>query len=207
MLTREDVPIQSPCGVDFRSMTRASATKRFCTDCRKHVHDLATMTEEEAKALLRAPATEGLCVRYLADERGRIVFLPVPVTNLTARKRAILAASMMAAATSLTACMGAMQPSPRPPAIGQQQGAPRRFEITRGQTRLAIVDQPGVLIDDNAPPPPPGTGPSSHPFLSGSCGGDPVGCSEARALLEASHSTDEFIAKLAGAGFAVGPGR
>ncbi len=205
MLTREDVRIQSPCGVDFRKMTRVEATKRFCAECRKHVHDLTAMTEDEAKALLDSPATDGLCVRYLADERGRIVFLPVPVQNLTVRKRAVLAASMVAAATSLTACMGAMQPPPRP--IVAQPEAPRRFEIVRGQTRLAIVDQPGALIDESAPPPPPGTQLAPHPFLSGSCGGDPLGCSEARALLEGSRSTDEFVAKLTNAGFTVGPGR
>ncbi len=107
-LMMNDVPIESPCDADFSSMTRKEATRRFCGSCKKHVNDLSHMTETEARTLLAAPVTEGLCIRYLADERGQLHFLPdVPVSTLTRFRRAALAAAVLAAPLSLTACMGA----------------------------------------------------------------------------------------------------
>lgn len=96
-------------------MTRREATRRFCGDCKKHVNDLSMMTETEARELLASPTTEGLCIRYLADEKGQLAFLPdVPVSGLTRLKRAALAAATLAAPLSLAACMGAApQPEPR----------------------------------------------------------------------------------------------
>ena len=202
-------------------MTRAEATKRFCGECRKHVHDLGSMTESEARALL---ATAGdLCVRYVADERGRLVFLPdVPSGMLSPRRRAAMAASLMAASMSLTACMGARRNEPpqspeasnaAPPRLemtkaGTWMAEPRRYEITKGETRLSITDEPGVLVDTNAAPPLPGQAPPQHPFLSGACGGgDALGCARARELLDQSSSTDEFVSKLSADGFVVVEGR
>jgi hypothetical protein len=46
---------------------------RFCASCRKVVTELTPMTEAEVRTLMRSPP-EGLCVRYLADERGEIIF-------------------------------------------------------------------------------------------------------------------------------------
>ncbi len=113
-LTTNEVPIASPCGVDWSTMTRREANKRFCDACKKHVHDLSSMDESEARALLEAPATEGLCVRYLADARGRVTFRPdVPSDRL---RRASMLAVAITAPLGLTACMGAyMPPPPEPP--------------------------------------------------------------------------------------------
>lgn len=69
---------------------------------------------------------------------------------------------------------------------------------------LHIVDEPGPLMDLNAPLPPPGTPRAVHPFLSGTCSGGRFDlCSNARKLLLASKSYDEFIAKLRSAGYTV----
>lgn len=144
MMIRDDVAIETPCGMDFRKMTRKEATQRFCGACTKHVHDLASMTEGEARALLAAPSTEGLCVRYVADETGRLQFLPdVPVSQLTARRRAVLAVSAMAAAMSLTACMGA---APQPA---------RNVEVMGGMIAPPPPEppKPGVVVDPNAAQP------------------------------------------------------
>ncbi len=137
----------------------------------------------------------------------------VPTSQLTARKRASLAASAIAAALSLTACMGAAPNRPAPQVAGglaakaaptaQSTVAGRRFVAVRGQAQLDITDGPGILVDTNAPPPPPGQAPAKHPFLGASCGGDPLGCSEARGLLMSSSSTDDFVARLRAAGFVV----
>jgi hypothetical protein len=209
MLTRDDVRIDSPCGLDFSKMTRAQATKRFCGDCRKHVHDLTRLTPGEIRELLDAPATEGLCVRYVADERGRLVTLPdVPTSTLTRAKRVVLAAAALAAPLSLTACMGARAPM-REERTAASIAAPRPAEVfvaTKGATRLRVVNTPGMLVDENAAPPPPGQTPEPHAFLSGSCGGDPLGCSEAQQLLASATSTSDFLERLRSAGYDVHSG-
>jgi hypothetical protein len=71
-MNRTDLPI-APCEVDWSTMTLADRG-RFCGSCRKVVTELTHMTEAQARALLDSPPTEGLCVRYLYDERGEIVF-------------------------------------------------------------------------------------------------------------------------------------
>lgn len=117
---REEIRIASPCGVDWNGMTLADAKKRFCAECKKHVHDLSQMTRAEARALLASPATEGLCVRYLHDERGEVWFAPeaaplVAPGRLARMKRFAMAAAAVAAPLSLTACMGAAMPPQQPP--------------------------------------------------------------------------------------------
>ncbi|MBI5490931.1 MAG: hypothetical protein HY905_26600 [Deltaproteobacteria bacterium] len=68
---------------------------------------------------------------------------------------------------------------------------------------LEISNVPGVLMDTSAPPPPPGSTPSMHPFLSAACGGDPLACSRAGDLLRASSSLDEFLDSLRNNGYRV----
>ncbi len=71
---------------------------------------------------------------------------------------------------------------------------------------LDAEDTPGFLIDSNAPPPPPGSAPAKHPFLTASCyGGKPELCSKARDLLLVSKSWEEFVGRLRAAGFVVEP--
>ncbi|APR85021.1 Hypothetical protein A7982_10370 [Minicystis rosea] len=117
---RDEIPIASPCSVDFSSMTLADAKKRFCGECKKHVHDLSQMSRTEARALLSSPTTEGLCVHYLYDERGAVWFAEeaklVAPSRLARMKRFVAAAAAVAAPLSLTACMGAAMPhEPLPP--------------------------------------------------------------------------------------------
>lgn len=95
---------------------------RFCGECNKHVHDLSQLTEHDARRLLASPATEGLCVRYLYDEAGRVRFAPdaaaapalVAPSRLARVKRYVVAATALALPMSLTACMGAYAPPPQP---------------------------------------------------------------------------------------------
>lgn len=199
MLTRAELPIQNPCNQDFSAMTRAEANRRFCGACKKHVHDLTSMTEGEARALLDAPATEGLCIRYLADERGRIAFKPdVASARLRQRSGLALAALAAAAPLTLTACMGSAPV--RPPSAAQlDPAASRQFELARGDAQIVINDVPGELIDANAP----GLPAVRHPFLSGSFSGDVEACAEARGQLVLSSSTDDYLQRLQMIGFTI----
>lgn len=77
-MTSLHLPIASPCHEDWDAMD-PSARGRFCHSCAKDVHDLAAMTEREARELLAATAGQRICVRYLADREGRIRFRPEAV--------------------------------------------------------------------------------------------------------------------------------
>ncbi len=116
-MKRDELPIASPCQADFASMSPVAALRekgRFCGDCKKVVHDLSKMTAREARSLLAAPKTEGLCVRYLYDAAGEIVFQRelgiVPASELSRFARMARGAKIAVAVAlplSLTACMGA----------------------------------------------------------------------------------------------------
>jgi hypothetical protein len=84
------------------------------------------MTAPEARALLAAPPTEGLRVRYLYDTHGDIVFraTPIPSSMLVRTRRAAAVAAVIALPLALAACMGApVQPAraaaPSPVTAGQ----------------------------------------------------------------------------------------
>lgn len=123
---KDAIRIAEPCHADWRSMT-ARDKGRFCGECKKHVHELARLSEAEATALLATPSVEGLCVRYVHDELGRVLFRdtfaprPVPAGALVRAKRALQTAAL-ALPLSLTACMGA---APRPePVMGAPMEVP-----------------------------------------------------------------------------------
>lgn len=130
---------------------------RFCGDCKKTVHDLAAMSKAEAAVLLAAPAMEELCVRYLHDELGHVVFVdtfrdrPIPLVALL-RKRASHAVAVAAMGMSLTACMGAMRPAkvvaPTKPILVEPGPAP-----VTGDSPAApgAGDSPGTTITETAP--------------------------------------------------------
>jgi hypothetical protein len=108
-----EIPIASPCGADWSTMKPSDKT-RFCDACKKHVHDLSAMTSTDARALLASPPTEGLCVRFLYDAHGDIVFrdAPLPVGMLSRAKR--LAAAAVALPMALAACSSPMNGRPEP---------------------------------------------------------------------------------------------
>ena len=110
-----DIAIESPCGADWQTM-KPGDKKRFCDTCKKHVHDLSAMTRDEARVVLGSRPTEGLCVRYLYDTYGDVVFRDtIPATFLSRAKRLAFAATLP---MSLAACSGAMpgaEPANPPP--------------------------------------------------------------------------------------------
>jgi len=146
-MNRSELPIASPCGADWRGMTPRDVATRLCATCDKHVHDLSRMTRPEAQRVLASQATKDLCVRYLFDERGEILFAPeapklVPASRLAVVKRLVAAAALASAPLSVAACMG----EPMPPPVMVQGGV--------------------VPIPAPAPTTSPGTAPSEIPAPS-----------------------------------------
>lgn len=119
-MNRNDLPIATPCHADWTTMTLADKG-RFCGACKKVVRELAQMTEAEARALLASPPTEGLCVRYVHDTTGEIVFRRtdvVPAASLARfGRRAAVALAAASLPLALAGCMGApaTMGSPVPP--------------------------------------------------------------------------------------------
>jgi hypothetical protein len=130
-MNERDVPLAFPCGRDFHSMTRAEGG-RLCAECQTVVRDLSSMREEEARALLDGSAGARLCVRYLYDTSGRVVFAGdeevaraqiVPAFQLTrkAKARIAQAALLVAPLVLFEACGGAPG---NPPVQNWQQPVP-----------------------------------------------------------------------------------
>jgi hypothetical protein len=117
--------------------------------------------------------------------------------------------AMVMLALTLSAC-GSSAPDATEPAPAESSApaspavsGPRHARATRGDTVVEIDDRPGFLTDGNAPPPPPGTPVAPHPALSGSCIGDPLGCSESGTVVRRARSFDEAVEGLRGLGFDV----
>lgn len=107
-MDKSKLPIRTPCAVDFTKMKPADHG-RFCADCKKVVHELAQLTEAEAKALVSSAQNGELCVRYVYDARGKVFFADTPrnivSANLLVRaKRVATAAAALAAPLALAAC-------------------------------------------------------------------------------------------------------
>jgi hypothetical protein len=120
-----ELPIPRPCTADWTTMTLADRG-RFCGQCRKVVRELAQMTERDARALLATPPTEGLCVRYLHDAKGEIVFRRddvVPVARLA--RRVATAALAIALPVAASACATSADPRMgAPPAVSAADVVP-----------------------------------------------------------------------------------
>ncbi len=114
-------------------------------------------------------------------------------------------AERAAAAEANETPAAAQAPAESEPASGTSTPppVPRRLVATRGRARVELEEGTGFLVDATAPPPPPGTPPGSHPTLHGSCGGDPLSCSEAGTVVRRARTLDEARAGLEGLGFAV----
>lgn len=81
----------------------------------------------------------------------------------------------------------------------------RRWNVYKGETHhLQVSDVPGVILDQNAPPPP-NWKPPRHPFLSAVCRNGPVECSQIGRGLRESTSLEGFLAWLTQHGFRVVP--
>ncbi len=129
---------------------------RFCGDCKKSVHDLAAMTKLEASTFLAKTANEELCVRYLHDAMGHMVFVdtfrdrPIPLVALL-RKRASQAVAVAALGMSLTACMGiARTPPPVDPTKPAHVWPTPASSPDAGTTPITTTTDPAATTNNPA---------------------------------------------------------
>jgi hypothetical protein len=106
-MDKQRIPIGAPCHLDWRKMTPADGG-RFCGDCKKVVRDLSAMSKAEAEALIAERKNEELCVRYVYDRFGRVVFRKddglIPASLLLRGRRALLTVAALVTPAALQAC-------------------------------------------------------------------------------------------------------
>jgi hypothetical protein len=140
-MKRSDLPIASPCNKDWDTMTPAGR-KRFCSDCKKHVHDLSCMSQTEARAFLNEHVGETLCVRYAVNNAGDLLFAP---RDLIAASSLLSAVRTIAAAAAVGAAGYAYHASQQPPAESEYtMGAVAMPSEPAEQTTVATPQVPSV---------------------------------------------------------------
>ncbi len=101
-----DFPVSFKCNLDWQKMTVVDKG-RFCGDCKKVVRDVSGMKEAEAKELLATREGGELCVRYISDRDGRIVFSDSSIVSAVAllrRRSSLMVAASLAVPLALTGC-------------------------------------------------------------------------------------------------------
>ena len=105
-MNKAALPLSFRCSLDWEKMTIADKG-RFCADCKKVVHDVSAMTKSEAKALLADGKKSELCIRYIADRDGQVIFKNsnlVPSNSLLRGRSPLLIAASLAIPFGLTNC-------------------------------------------------------------------------------------------------------
>lgn len=107
-MRRLHLPIQDPCHEDWDAMNRMDVASRFCDSCAKHVHDVSSMTEQQAWTVLADESKRGrVCVRYTLDGRtGRIKYKVETVAAPAPSSFSGLLAAASVAVALLSGCTG-----------------------------------------------------------------------------------------------------
>jgi hypothetical protein len=127
MKDRLRIAIASPCRARWSAMA-GDDKKRFCGECKKHVHNLSAMSRAEVDALLGASGADGHppCVRFFQRSDGTVLTGDCPVgVRLAAAARRRVSAIVTAGlalllngfgagkARGMGALMGAPPPQPQ----------------------------------------------------------------------------------------------
>lgn len=118
-----EIEIPEPCSEDWDSMTPGERG-RFCASCQKTVHDLSSMTEAEAREVLKQ---EDVCVTFELGSGGLVRFereRVVPASRLTRRLP-------IAAAAGLSLALAACAPHGEGPSLdGTEHERPSLLEYS-----------------------------------------------------------------------------
>ena len=92
----EALRVAKPCGESWEEMSGTDEA-RFCSHCRKSVHDLSQLTRAQAEALV-ARSRGGVCLRVARRPDGRVAVKEKPSAFARARRSLSFAASAALAA-------------------------------------------------------------------------------------------------------------
>lgn len=167
----QDIEIPEPCHADWDAM-RPEQRGKFCFDCQKSVHDLSSMTEDEAREFLRANACNDICISFEHDEDGALHFQPapprpapqptslVPLSRLRRPRKIAAAVAGVGVAAALAACA----PHGEGPAVRHETESSvfhnQTVVIPHGEAGEATpVPPPTAVVDEPCDPPTPATSP------------------------------------------------
>jgi hypothetical protein len=124
----ERVSIAAPCSAEWSSMTGDERT-RFCAQCQKHVHNIASMSAEEAETFLRGAGGEA-CLRIYRRTDGTVLTSDCSV-GVRRRRRRRVVASLVGGSLVTAGALLAFESSPPPaPMVGQTVLVPTPTEAT-----------------------------------------------------------------------------
>jgi hypothetical protein len=109
------VAIASPCPADWNAMV-GDDRARFCSQCEKHVYNIASMTSEEAEAFLRGAGGEA-CLRLYRRPDGTVLTSDCPVGVRRKRRRRAIASLVGGTMVSAGAMLAFQRTRPAPPDV------------------------------------------------------------------------------------------
>jgi hypothetical protein len=112
----ERVSIASPCSADWSSMT-GDDRARFCSECQKHVYNIASMTSEEAEAFLRGAGGEA-CLRLYRRADGTVLTSDCSVGVRRRRRRRAVASLVGGGLVAAGAALAFERPQPHVVSMG-----------------------------------------------------------------------------------------
>ncbi len=123
------ISIASPCSADWSQM-QGDDRRRFCADCKLHVHDLSRMSTDAAMDLLRQSAQGRVCVRFYRRADGRVLTRDCPVGLRQKLRRAVAraVALWLFVGSALAACVRPRQ-EPVAPGAPPSQPAPLMGDV------------------------------------------------------------------------------
>ncbi|MBI3885634.1 MAG: hypothetical protein HY302_07895 [Opitutae bacterium] len=118
------------CPKSWESMS-GDETRRFCAYCKKHVHNLETLSVSERVALLSSPAAS-ICSRYQIAIRR-----PVPGKEVSYSRHLLKHGAAVALVGTVLLVLWEMQ----------EEGSPQRFYRVGGSNGVS-VDMPNDLFEE-----------------------------------------------------------
>ena len=145
------VEIPKPCSADWDAM-EPEARSRFCAECRTRVHDLSSMTETEAERFLGDNAErEDLCVSYLENADGAIVFAQPRIIPARALLRRLPVAAGFAAAMAACTPAAELCEDEAPAAVAAEPG--QAADVKPNPSTRSLLAHPEDALEARDHPP------------------------------------------------------
>lgn len=144
------------CPADWSAM-EGDETRRFCTTCQKHVHDLSALTREEAEDFMSRQQTS-VCIRMLRRPDGSTVVKDCPRTGVPPLVKTAGLALAAGGALALASCSEKETPPPvmgkiAPPAKTHQSQSSQHQQKPREKHQITTKDDPQPEMGEVKAPP------------------------------------------------------